>query len=91
MNNSGLQVIKNENFNVHSRINGEQSKKKKYLIRFTIFIILSITIFGGIFFVKDKFENVKSFEENLNFQKQKNSQKKDFLWKKLLKKKMTSF
>lgn len=71
MNNSGLQVIKNENFNVHSRINGEQSKKKKYLIRFTIFIILFLTIFGGIFFIKDKFENVKSFEENLNFQKQK--------------------
>lgn len=72
MESNGLQIIKNENFNnLHPKINKEHFKKKKYLIRFTIFITLALFVFSGVFFIRDRFENMKSFEENLSFQKQK--------------------
>lgn len=72
MNNGVLKIIKNRNFNNEKlRIDSEHLRKKKYLLRFTIFITISLILFGGIFFIRNKFENIRDFEKNLNFQKQK--------------------
>lgn len=71
MNNSGLQIIKNEEVDSHSRKGIGDSGNKKYLRRFMLFIILFLTFVGGAFFIKDKIEEFKSSTENVNLQKQK--------------------
>lgn len=71
MGNSGLQIIKNQNSTIHKEGSVKDTNKKGHFIKFGIFILSILILFGGIFFVKDKFQNIKSTEENLNFQKQK--------------------
>lgn len=71
MNNSGLQIIKNEKNNSHIRRNIEILGNKKYLRMFTLFIIVFLTLFGGAFFIKGKLQKFKDLNENLNLQKQK--------------------
>lgn len=64
-----LQVIRNDNYGVQA--DGNSPKRKIYSVRFLIFVILSLMVFGGIFFIKDKVDKYKSMEENLSFQRQK--------------------
>ncbi len=71
MNNSGLQIVKNENNNSHQRRSIENSGSKKYLRMFTLFIIVFLTLFGGIFFIKGRIQKFKDLNDNLNLQKQK--------------------
>lgn len=84
MDNGVLKIIKNKDFdNTKLKMDNEHLKKKKYLLRFTIFITISLFLFGGIFFVKNKFENIRNFEENLSFQKQKLMEERVSIEKKL--------
>ncbi len=71
MNDSGLQIIKNEEVDSRAGRSLENSGNKKYFRRFMIFIILFLTFFGGAFFVKDKIQKFKASTENLDLQKQK--------------------
>ena len=71
MNNSSLRVLKNDNSNPKLNRNEDGNDRKKFLMRFGIFIILILSIFSAIFLVKGKFDNVNSIREDLNFQKQK--------------------
>lgn len=70
MRNNGLQIIRNDEFHESKLENGGTIKKNVYL-RFLIFVVILLTLFGGIFFIKHKVSNYKNLEENLNFQKQK--------------------
>lgn len=84
MDNGVLKIIKNKDFdNTKLKIDNEHLKKKKYLLRFTIFITISLFLFGGIFFIKNKFENIRDIEKNLNFQKQKLIEERVSIEKKL--------
>ncbi len=71
MSNSELQIIRNDELYAYEEIKIKNSKRKVYFLKFTIFILVILTLFGGIFFIRDRFENIKSTEENLNLQKQK--------------------
>lgn len=69
MKRNALEVIRNDNYGV--QVDGNSPKRKIYSPRFLVFIILSLMVFGGIFFIKDKVDRYKTMEENLSFQKQK--------------------
>ena len=71
MNKSSLRVVKYRNLNPNVNQNVEYNNKKKFAKRFTIFIILLVSIFSGVFIIKDKFNNVNKIKEDLSFQKQK--------------------
>lgn len=71
MKNNGLQIVKNQNFNVRPKNSSAELKKKKYFIRFTLFITSLLLVFGCVFFVKDKVNNIREFQRGLDFQKQK--------------------
>ena len=66
-----LRIIRNTDLDNLNRLNTDDFGKKKYVIKFTIFFVLLLSLFGGILFVKDKFQNIKSTREDLTFQKQK--------------------
>lgn len=70
MKNSELKVIKNYDYDNSVALKRE-SVKKRYLVRFCLFITMFLFIFSVVFFVKNKIDNYKILGENLNFQKQK--------------------
>lgn len=71
MDNGGLQIIKNHDFVIHKEGGIKDKSKKTHFIRFGIFVLIILSLFGGIFFVKDKFQSIKGTEDNLNLQRQK--------------------
>lgn len=63
-----LRVIRNEDYGLKDL--GDTKKKGFYSRNLLLFIILSLMIFGGIFFIKDKVDKYKDIEEDFYFQKQ---------------------
>ena len=66
-----LRIIKNTDVDKLNKLNTDDFGKKRHVIKFVMFIALLLSLFGGILFVKDKFQNIKSTREDLIFQKQK--------------------
>ena len=71
MDNGGLQIIKNHDFVIHKEGGIKYTGKKTYFMRFGVFILIILSLFAGIFFVKDKFQSIESTKDNLNLQRQK--------------------